>query len=114
MERCDMWNFLEDSKVEKLSAPRGCENQLSKRIKTSLVYEEELTTKTTWSLWLSSASAFKVTVGDYDRSSVDGREQQRDVSDVIVHPFYTVITHDYDVMLIKLKVFFYLFEFFCF
>lgn len=49
------------------------------------------------------ASAFKVTVGDYDRSSVDGREQQRDVSDVIVHPFYTVITHDYDVMLIKLK-----------
>lgn len=49
------------------------------------------------------ANSFYVVAGDYDQQEDDGSEVNTEVELVAVHPMYVKQTHDFDVMLVKLK-----------
>lgn len=49
-----------------------------------------------------SAADVQVVAGEYDRSQVDGTEQQRGVAQVVVHPNYDATTSDNDIALLQL------------
>ncbi|XP_076021926.1 coagulation factor VII [Genypterus blacodes] len=53
-------------------------------------------------VWSKPARIFHVTVGEHDRNQIEGTEQKKRVSKVLVHPSYNSTTSDCDLALLKL------------